>query len=270
MSKILSAQEVYAALEQEFRPWECTEVFSVKGLQFHNTDTINKVYTATFVSEEVMDQLEARDARDCMLFTHHPVAQRKDLTKNSPPLPESLVQRFRERHITVFNYHIPLDRVSPWSPGTNLAKAIGLAPYEPFYEQNLVKMGLLCDSPFHTLTEFAKAVEQALGHPVKVYPYGGEELPGGKVSLMGGGASNPNIYEELREKGIRVFLTGMTSPEIPWVARNHAAAKAAGVSLVGGTHYSTEKFAPMEMVKFFQSLGLESEFLPETPNFAEQ
>ena len=61
----------------------------------------------------------------------------------------------------------------------------------------------------------------------------------------------------------------MTSPEIPWVARNHAAAKAAGVSLVGGTHYSTEKFAVMEMVKFFQNLGLEAEFLPETPNFAE-
>ena len=41
------------------------------------------------------------------------------------------------------------------------------------------------------------------------------------------------------------------------------------VSLVGGTHYSTEKYAVMEMVKFFENLGLECEFLPETPNFEE-
>ena len=269
MSESMSAQELYAALEQEFRPWECTEVFSTMGLQFHNTDTVNKVYTATFVSEEVMDQLEGRDARDCMLFTHHPVAQKKDLTKDSPPLPASLVQRFRDRRITVFNYHIPLDRVSPWSPGTNLAKALGLTPYQEFYEQNQVRMGLLCHTPYETQTQFAKAAEQTLGHPVKLYAYGEERLPGGKIALMGGGASNPNIYEWLRQQDINLFFTGMSSPEIPWVARNHAAAKAAGVSILGGTHYSTEKYAPMEMVRFFERLGLESEFLPETPNFAE-
>lgn len=33
--------------------------------------------------------------------------------------------------------------------------------------------------------------------------------------------------------------------------------------------YSTEKYAVMEMVKFFEGLGLESEFLPVTPNFEE-
>ncbi len=267
--KAMPAQELYAALEREFRPWECTEVFSTMGLQFHNTDLIQKVYTATFVSDEVMDQLEARDASRCMLFTHHPVAQKKDLTKDSPPLPQSLVQRFRERRITVFNYHIPLDRVSPWSPGTNLAKAMGLTPYEEFYEQNLVRMGLLCHTPFATQTEFAQAAEQTLGHPVKLYRYGDEQLPGGKIALMGGGASNPDIYAWLKEQGINLFFTGMSSPNIPWCARNHANAQAAGVSILGGTHYSTEKFAVMEMVKFFEGLGLESEFLPETPNFEE-
>ena len=269
MSDYVSAQEIYAALEREFRPWECTEVFSTMGLQYDHTDRIRKVYTATFVSDEAVDVIVNRGETDVLLFTHHPVSQKKDLTKDSPPLTAELVEKLRKNRISVFNYHIPLDRVSPWSPGTNLAKAVGLTPYESFYEQNLVKMGLLCDSPFRTLTEFAHAAEQALGHPVKVYPYGGEELPEGKVSLMGGGASNPNIYAELREKGINLFLTGITWPEIPWVARNHAAAKEHGVTLVGGTHYSTEKFAPMEMVKFFEGLGLESEFIPETPRLQE-
>jgi hypothetical protein len=49
----------------------------------------------------------------------------------------------------------------------------------------------------------------------------------------------------------------------------HEEAQKNAVSLVGGTHYSTEKYAVMEMVKFFENLGLECEFLPETPNFEE-
>lgn len=269
MSKSMAAREIYAALEREFRPWECTEVFSTMGLQYDHTDRVNKVFTAAFVSDEVMDQMEARDAEHCLLFTHHPVPQKKDLTKDSPPPSPQLIERLKARGISVFNYHIPLDRVSPWSPGTNLAKALGLTPYEEFYQQNLVRMGLLCRSPYETLSQLSRAAERAFGHGVKVYPYGGEELKDGKVAIMGGGASNPNIYAELREKGINVFLTGMTSPNIPWVARNHEEARKNAVSLIGGTHYSTEKYAVMEMVKFFEGLGLECEFLPETPNFEE-
>ena len=269
MANSMKAKDLYNALEQEFQPWECTEVFSSMGLQFDHTDVVNKVYTAAFVSDEVMDQMEARGATDCLLFTHHPVPQKQDLTKDSPPPSPQLIARLKARRISVFNYHIPLDRVSPWSPGTNLAKALGLTPYEEFYEQNLVRMGLLCHSPYQTLSQLARAAEQAFGHPVKVYPYGGEDLREGRVAIMGGGASNPDIYAQLREKGINVFLTGMTSPNIPWAARNHEEAQKNAVSLVGGTHYSTEKYAVMEMVKFFENLGLECEFLPETPNFEE-
>ncbi len=267
--KDFTAQEIYAALEAEFRPWECTEVFDTIGLQFENTDTIKKVYTATFASGEVLDELERRGATDCLLFTHHPVPQKEDLMKEYPPIPQELVDRLAASRITLFTYHIPLDRISPWSPGTNLARAIGVTPFEEFYEQNQVRMGLLCDSPYQTVTELADAMRSALGHDVKVYPYGAEELEGGRMALMGGGASNPAIYEELREKGINVFFTGMTTPRVPWIARIHEAAKAAGVTLIGGCHYSTEKFAPMEMVKFFQGLGLEAEFIEETPHLDE-
>ena len=55
MAKTMPAQEIYAALEREFRPWECTEVFSVKGLQFHNTDIINKVYNYEEISSSFIN-----------------------------------------------------------------------------------------------------------------------------------------------------------------------------------------------------------------------
>ena len=267
--KEMTAKELYAALDAEFRPWECTEVFDTIGLEFENTETISKVYTAAFASAEVLDALEARGAHDCMLFTHHPVPQKEDLLKEYPPIPQELADRLAANRITLFTYHIPLDRIGTWSVGINLAKAIGVTPEEEFYEQNQVRMGLICSSSYQTVTELAEAIEAALGHPVKIYLYGEEELPGGRMALMGGGASNPAIYEELRTKGINVFFTGMTTKQVPWIARIHEAARAAGVSLIGGCHYSTEKYAPMEMVKFFESLGLEAEFIEETPHLNE-
>ncbi len=264
-----TAQEVYDALAAEFRPWECTEVFDTIGLQYHNTDIIRKVYTAAFASAEVLDQLEQRGASDCLLFTHHPVPQKEDLMKEYPPIPRNLVERLAANRITLFTYHIPLDRIGPWSVGINLAKAIGVTPEEEFYEQNQVNMGLICSGPYETVAELAEAIRGALGHDVKIYPYGDEKLPGGRMALMGGGASNPAIYAELRRKGINVFFTGMTTPEVPWIARIHEAARAAGVTLIGGCHYSTEKYAPMAMVKFFEGMGMEAEFIEETPHLSE-
>ena len=269
MQNIMKAEEIYKALEEEFRPWECTEVFDTIGLQYHHTDVVHKVYTATFASEEAVAELERRGAENCMLFTHHPVPQKKDPFHEYPPIPQELVERLKARNITLFTYHIPLDRIGPWSVGINLAKAIGVTPYEEFYEQNQVKMGLLCDTPFTTVEELAAAIEAELGHPVKIYPYGDSQLKGGRMALMGGGASNPAIYEELAAKGINVFFTGMTRTDVPWIGKIHEAAKAAGVTLIGGCHYSTEKYAPMAMVKFFEGLGLEAEFLEETPQLAE-
>ncbi len=267
--KEMRAKELYAALEAEFRPWECTEVFDTIGLQYHNTDTVKKVYTAAFASFEVLDQLEQRGASDCLLFTHHPVPQKEDLLKEYPPIPDELVERLAANRITLFTYHIPLDRIGPWSVGLNLAKAIGVTPVEEFYQQNQVNMGLICGSPYETVSELADAIRGALGHDVKIYPYGDRVLTDGRMALMGGGASNPAIYEELRSKGINVFFTGMTTQNVPWIARIHEAAKEAGVTLIGGCHYSTEKYAPMAMVKLFEGLGLEAEFIEETPHLGE-
>lgn len=267
--KEMTAKELYAVLEAEFCPWECTEVFERIGLQYHNTDIVKKVYTATFASSEVLDQLEQRGASDCLLFTHHPVPQKEDLLKEYPTIPHKLVERLAANRITLFTYHIPLDRIGPWSVGVNLAKAIGVTPVEEFYEQNQVNMGLICDSPYETVSELAMAIRGEFGHDVKIYPYGNDKLPGRRMALMGGGASNPAIYEELRSKGINVFFTGMTTPSVPWIARIHQAAKEAGVTLIGGCHYSTEKYAPMAMVKFFEGLGMEAEFIEEAPHLSE-
>ena len=267
--KGIKAVELYEALEEEFRPWECTEVFPKKGLQFHHTDWIEKVYTSTFVGEEVLDQLKQKNARRCMLFTHHPVPQRSAPWEKPPAIPQEHLAFLQEQEITLFSYHIPLDRNGPYSPGASLAKALGGEIEGEFYQQNQVLMGVLCRFPSTRRSDLCEALEKTLGNPIACYPYGPEELSGGRFAIMAGGAKDNQIYRQLRGWGVDAFITGVTNRQVPWVEENHRAAMENQVSLIGGTHCATEKFAPMAMVQFFCGLGLEAEFLSETPHLNE-
>lgn len=266
----MKSTELYKRLKQDFRPEECTDVVSVVGLQRDNCEEIGFVYTATFASAEVIDQLFTRDAHDCLLFTHHPSPQRK--TPFDPPqaLPKRYFDEMTRRGISLFSYHIPLDRNGPYAPGKNLAKHMGLSVYdEAFYFQDGVYMGVLCEAPYQTVTELAQALKKATEAPVKIYPYGENRLAGGRVAIMAGGASNPAVYAELEQKGINAFITGVTNPQIEWVAPIHEQAKTHRVSIIGGTHCATEKFALVEMVKYFEALGLPAAFIDETPRVLE-
>ena len=110
-------------------------------------------------------------------------------------------------------------------------------------------------------------MERVVGHAVKLYRYGEVALSRGRFAIMAGGAKNTQIYEQLRDWGVNTFITGVTNPEVLWVGAIHKAANA--VNLLGGTHYSTEKFAPMQMCRYFEAFGLPSEFLSETPRMTE-
>lgn len=265
----MKAELIYKALENEFRPDECSDVFPKKGLQYHFADDIDMVYTATFASDEVFERLRELGACDCMLFTHHPVPQREDILAQPRAIDEKWQRFMEENRISLFSYHIPLDRNGQYSPGNNLAKRMGLKPYKEFYEQNGVRMGVICNSDFKTAEEASECLERVLGNSVKLYNYGGSRLNNGKIAIMCGGAKSTDIYSELEKEGVSLFITGVTNQKAQWVKDIHDSARACSVSLLGGTHQATEKFAPAEMVKFFEKLGVKAAFIDETPKLSE-
>ena len=89
-------------------------------------------------------------------------------------------------------------------------------------------------------------------------------LKNGKIAVMCGGAKSTDVYKEMADEGINLFIIGVTTKRAEWVQNIHKAAEENGVSLLGGTHQATEKFAPAEMVKFFEKLGLKAMFIDET------
>ena len=91
------AQRVYDALEESFTPWKYSDVFPKKGLQYHNTDVIRRVYVATFASVPVIRQLLDTGESNVLLYTHHPLPPRPYGAQAPSEIPPELLEAMKER-----------------------------------------------------------------------------------------------------------------------------------------------------------------------------
>lgn len=259
----IDAKVLYEELERFFQPAAYRDM-AANGLLADHAETIYKVYTATFSSDQVIAQLRERSASDCLLFTHHPGAQHPE---NMPPVyfSKETLQYMEQNRISHYSLHLPMDQINPYSPGISFAKVLGLTPYDRFFEEGGAVMGLFCTGSFDTCSQVLQKIESVVGHACRLYRYGEELLCDGRVALIAGGAEGTAFYDALRDAGIGLLITGVGTREADWFAPSHKAAEAAGVSILAAGHYSTESFALMEMCRFFRQRGVEAAFLPETP-----
>jgi putative NIF3 family GTP cyclohydrolase 1 type 2 len=239
------------------------------GLVTDNTDEINYVYTAVFPSPSVIEKIIADDKRNTLLFLHHPLTW--DVTKSPAfeSLPEATLEELKKRKISMYNLHVPLDANGPYGTTFNFAKAAGVTMTDEFYEYGGVKIGIIGKTEYATVHEIKKHLESAVGHEVKLYLYGESEIKDGLVGLVAGGGNDAERYSYLHEKGINTYLTGVAiqKESFPPSIVAHDTAKKFGINIISGTHYSTEKFACIEMVKYFSELGIGCEFIADTPMF---
>ncbi|MBU5625374.1 Nif3-like dinuclear metal center hexameric protein [Oscillibacter hominis] len=266
---LVPAEFLYDRLTEQFKPDRCTDIFDKIGVQEHNTDYISKVYTATFANPAVIENILSRGEEHVMLFCHHPRPPMPSLQEGYGMVPQELLDRMKAQQVSFFSFHIPLDVAGPYSPGNTLARAMGTNPYDTWYPQNGALLGALCQSGFETVDELEHRFAATVGHRVSRYSYGSNTLTDGKFAVMAGISRSTDAYRFLRENRINVLVTGVTAPTVEWSQAIHEAAREHHVTLLGGTHYSTEKFALMSLCPYFRNLGVEAEFIDETPDLAE-
>jgi putative NIF3 family GTP cyclohydrolase 1 type 2 len=241
-----------------------------KGVVLDNTKEIQKVYTAVFPDEPVLDYLLATNERNILLFTHHAAIWDSSM-KGFPfrSIPDNYLEKMKERAISFYSIHVPLDKNGPYSTATSFAKAIGVEPERDFFEYHKIMAGIIGTTDCKTVSEMAKAVSDAVGHKVKTWNYGSSIIANRKSAVIGGGGNFPEIVEELAETDVRMYITGVTKKNPDWEPsfRFHEICDEHEINVVAGTHYSTEKFACIAMLKFFDLHGVPSEFVEGKPNF---
>ena len=235
------------------------------GLVCDFATEINKVYTAVFPSREVMQKILDDGAQDAMLFVHHPAIW--DIRKAPEvfqQMDRELLQQFKDRRISIYNLHVPLDNFGEHSTTVTLAKALGINPDKSFAPYYGALCGVFGLTDVKTVQSLKDKFKEAVGHEVSLYNYGDEKIENQMVAVVAGGGNDIEILEDVHKAGVNTFVTGITAKnEHSQVA--HDFAEKNKINILGGTHYSTERFACLSMVDYFKEAGLSSEFIDDQP-----
>lgn len=231
---------------------------------------INKVYTAVFPSREVMQRILDDGTQDAMLYTHHPSTWDIRKTPRFLQMETELLQQFKRKRISIYNHHVPLDDYGEHSTSVTLAKALGIEPETPFASYFGCICGVFGKTDLVTVQDLRNSFQVAVGHEVSLYNYGDNEIKDGTVAVIAGAGmggftgGDAELLGEIVEAGVNTYLTGVAA-KYDRSEEGHEYAEEHGINILGGTHYSSEKFACISMVDYFAEMGLPTEFIEEMP-----
>ncbi|GMX57955.1 MAG: Nif3-like dinuclear metal center hexameric protein [Candidatus Yanofskyibacterium parasiticum] len=234
------------------------------GLVCDFNEEINKVYAAVFPSNAVMEKILSDGAQNAMLFVHHPAVWNIAAPQVFLPPEAGLLRQFKNNGISVYNLHVPLDNFGEYSTSVSLARVLGIKIEKAFAPYFGALCGVFGQTELTLIGDLKDKFEKAVGHKCGLYRYGLDGIAKKKVAVVAGGGNEAGLLKEIADEGVNVLLTGI-------IAKNefskpaHEFAKRHKINLLGGTHYSTEKFACIAMVDYFKKLGLSAEFVADQP-----
>lgn len=234
------------------------------GLVCDFTEDINRAYTAVFPTEAVMQKILTENITDALLFLHHPSIWDIRGKKSFYQMNKELLKEFKKRRIAIYILHVPLDNYGEYSTSKTLAAALNIVVEKPFKSYCGALSGVIGITKCKTIEELNKDFSHAMGHNTKLYSYGDESIIDGRVAIVAGGGNSKDTVKEILEEGINVFITGVSANSAKF-KDVHELEKLNHINVLGGTHYSTEKFACKKMCTYFENLGLKSAFIEGEP-----
>jgi len=235
------------------------------GLMCDFTDEIEKVYTTVFLSEKVLSKILSDNISNAMLFSHHPTNWDLKNHNGNYAAEEKYIAELKERNISVYILHHPLDNFGKYSTCGTLADKLDIKIEKPAFLYFGAYCGIIGTTDCKTTGELHGRFSKTVGHKTSLYQYGNENIHGEKIALCPGGGNAMFVINEMMERNISTLITGLTIVN-DYSRETHEFEKANRINVLGGTHYSTEKYAPMEMCKYFTDLGLPSEFIEDEPD----
>jgi putative NIF3 family GTP cyclohydrolase 1 type 2 len=222
------------------------------GLVCDFTNEINKVYTAVFPNQEVLQSIIDDGVTDAMLFMHHP-----SIWDNRRPNPfyqmdKELIEKFKENRISIYILHVPLDNFGEYSTSKTLADALDIDIEKPFKEYYGALSGVIGKTKCRNVEELHDKFSKVLGHDTSLYLYGDSNIVDGRVAVIAGGGNSVATVYEMLNNNVNILITGISANTKRYL-NVHEFEQKKGITVLGGTHYSTEKFACQKMCSYFET-----------------
>jgi putative NIF3 family GTP cyclohydrolase 1 type 2 len=221
-----------------------------------------------FPSDDVLTEVERRaSGAPALIFTHHPM-DFETSGRGLWPIGAEWLARLREKRISLYAAHAPLDCHETVSTSRSLARAIGVPAEHTFAMYFGGHAGVYGEVEPVPFGAFLERVKSGVGiehlerkeHSQTVH----------RVAVVAGGAAYPGLMEEALEVGCDTYVTGdfQVRHGGEWAEQNRphfdAFVGSVPLNLIGASHYATESLVlRQEMLGVFNSLGLQAEFVPQ-------
>lgn len=198
---------------------------AMNGLQLANEGRIERIVAAVDASLPVIEAAAAGGPG--LLIVHHGM-----FWQGLQPVTGPFFRKLKtamDAGLAVYSSHLPLDIHPEWGNNIRLARTIGLANPEPFFEEKGLMLGLRGTWPGQR-RDLAESLRIALGGPVHMCPGGPEVVH--SVAIITGGAGSE--VAKVASLGVDTFVTG-EGPH--W---SYTLAEELGVNVLYAGHYATE------------------------------
>lgn len=200
---------------------------AINGLQLANGGKVARIVAAVDASLPVVAAAAVGDP--ALLVVHHGM-----FWQGAQPVTGAIYQKIKlaiDAELAIYSSHLPLDVHPQWGNNVLLAKAIGLADIQPFFEHKGQAAGVRGHWTGNR-DELTKKLQQVLGGRVHQCA-AGPDAPC-EVGIVTGGAGSE--VAAVAACGVDTFITG-EGPH--W---SYTLAEEIGINLFYGGHYATETF----------------------------
>jgi putative NIF3 family GTP cyclohydrolase 1 type 2 len=237
------------------------------GLSVGGADEVERVVTCVFPSDRIVAGL----VPGTFVFTEHPLDFADE--PGFLPLARQTFETMRERGISLYTAHAPLDMHPEVSPSRLCAKGVGLRELEEYFPicKGIPGGAAIVGESRLSIDGLADALRSYLGPEIKVHVLTRTRPDAGRVAMVAGGGAVVGILEASLERGCHTYVTGnaATNCRVESVREEVRAfrrrADAAGVTLIDAMHYGMEKPPQLAMVGWFRARGLDAGFVPDGP-----
>ncbi len=201
---------------------------ALNGLQLQNSGGVRRIVAAVDACLPVVKAAAALPG-PVLLLVHHGM-----FWSGAQCVTGSVYEKLRtamNADLSIYSAHLPLDVHPKLGNNAVLAKALGIAKTEPFFDWKGLKVGLRATVNL-TREALVKRLASAVGGPVHVCAGGPAKVR--QLGIITGGAGSE--IAAIAATGVDTFITG-EGPH--W---SYTAAEELGVNLLYGGHYATETF----------------------------
>ncbi|WNB92868.1 Nif3-like dinuclear metal center hexameric protein [Bacillus sp. NEB1478] len=193
----------------QFEP-EFNQLFN--GIMIKGVEEVGRVFLAVFPTDDVLTRFISEGEAGDLLFMHHPLVMecgdpRGEWGKGFVPIQPHLIQQMKEKSLSVFTLHVPLDYSRTISTSDAVAEAIGAKVVSEFFKEEKGACGVICEIPPISTEALIEKSKEIFG-----IPYADVEGPQHseitKIAIAAGCGDKVYAMKDAEDLGAQAYLTG--------------------------------------------------------------